>query len=68
VAFLCFGLGKEATVNALNWATGVAYLCGGLLHFFVVCYKPGIAVTYVAPTAGLISKEESSPADATNVV
>ena len=69
VAFLCFGLGKEATVNELNWATGIAWLLGGVLHFFVICYRPQIAVTYVAPTAGLVSsKDDAAVEESSNVV
>jgi len=49
VAFLCFGLGREARVMILNYFTGIAFLIGGLLHMFVICYKPEIAQKYQPP-------------------
>jgi len=60
VAFLCLGLGKEAKVAILNYFTGVAFLIGGLLHIFVVCYRPEIAGEY--QPSGRV------PADDENVV
>jgi hypothetical protein len=53
VAFLCFGLGKDATVKELNWATGASFLAGGLLHLFIIFFHSEIAMTYAAPTVGL---------------
>lgn len=53
VAFLCFGLGKEAKVAILNYCTGVSFLVGGLLHMFVIFFRPEIAMEYQAPTAGI---------------
>jgi COPI associated protein len=60
VAFLCFGLGKDATVKEMNYATGAAFLAGGLLHFFVIFFHPDLALKYQAPTAGLISDSAAS--------
>jgi len=53
VAFLCLGLGNDASVKELNWATGIAFLLVGCLHIFVVCSHPEVATQYVAPSAGL---------------
>lgn len=50
---LCLGLGNDATVEALNWATGISFLVVGCLHWFVICFRPELAMKYVAPTAGL---------------
>ena len=58
VACLCLGLGKEASVKALNYATGAAFLGAGILHFFIVCSKPELAAKYVAPTLGLTAEDE----------
>ena len=62
VAFLCFGLGKDATVKELNYATGAAYLAGGCLHMFIIFFRPEVALTYAAPTVGL-GTYESETAD-----
>jgi hypothetical protein len=59
VAFLCLGLGKDASVKELNYATGAAFLAGGLLHYFVICFHPALAMTYQAPTAGILSNESN---------
>ena len=67
VACLCLGLGKDAKVKTLNYATGAAFLGGGCLHWFVVCAYPELAQTYVAPTAGLGGDEPELPT-AENVV
>jgi hypothetical protein len=61
VACLCLGLGKEAKVKELNYATGAAFLGGGLLHFFIICFHPETAQSYVAPTAGLTSSAAEQP-------
>lgn len=53
VAFLCFGLGKDAKVALLNYCTGAAFLAGGLLHLFVIFFRPDTALEYQAPTAGI---------------
>lgn len=53
VACLCLGLGKDASVKTLNWATGIAFLAAGCLHWFVICFHPELAGQYTAPTAGL---------------
>ncbi|KAL3919542.1 MAG: hypothetical protein SGILL_003705 [Bacillariaceae sp.] len=66
MAFLCFGLGKDASVKALNYATGASFLAGGLLHFFVICFHPDLAMKYQAPTAGLVSSD--TPSNDDNVV
>ena len=58
VAFLCFGLGKEAKVAILNYVTGASFLAGGLLHFFVIFFRPQIALEYQAPTAGLTDNND----------
>jgi hypothetical protein len=60
MAFLCFGLGKDASVKELNYATGAAFLAGGLLHYFVIYFHPDLALTYQAPTAGLLSNSSST--------
>lgn len=60
VAFLCFGLGKDASVKELNYATGAAFLAGGLLHYFVICFHPDLAMKYQAPTAGILSNDASN--------
>mmetsp|Transcript_27722 Transcript_27722/g.77671 ORF Transcript_27722/g.77671 Transcript_27722/m.77671 type:complete len:197 (+) Transcript_27722:85-675(+) len=57
VAFLCLGLGKDASVRELNWATGIAYLIVGCLHILVVCSYPEVAIQYVAPSAGLTADD-----------
>lgn len=63
VAFLCFGLGKDATVKELNYATGAAFLAGGCLHFFIIFFKPEVALTYAAPTIGLGTLDSAGSAD-----
>jgi len=60
VAFLCFGLGKEAKVAILNYATGASFLAGGLLHLFVIFFRPETAKEYQAPTAGLVSNNDGT--------
>jgi hypothetical protein len=57
VACLCLGLGKDAKVKEMNYATGAAFLLGGCLHWFIVCSYPMMAQQYVAPTSGLASRE-----------
>eukprot|EP00934_Nitzschia_sp_Nitz4_P008189 Nitzschia sp. Nitz4//scaffold117_size69655//59791//60492//NITZ4_006029-RA/size69655-augustus-gene-0.3-mRNA-1//1//CDS//3329533666//8179//frame0 len=66
VACLCFGLGKDASVKQLNWATGVAFMAGGCLHWFIVCFHPDLADKYIAPTAGLADMSSQDLGD--NVV
>ncbi|KAG7368207.1 COPI associated protein [Nitzschia inconspicua] len=66
VAFLCFGLGKDASIKEMNYATGAAFLAGGLLHFFVIFFHPELAMKYQAPTAGLLSDSAATNND--NVV
>jgi hypothetical protein len=58
VAFLCLGLGKDASVKGLNWATGIAWVAVGLFHIFLVCFNPQVCQLYVAPTAGLVSSND----------
>ena len=58
VAFLCLGLGKDASVATLNWSTGIAYLAAGCFHIFLVCWKPELTAEYIAPTAGLTTNDE----------
>lgn len=57
VGCLCLGLGRDASVQELNYATGAAYLFGGLLHYFIICFHPDLALTYQAPTAGILSSD-----------
>jgi hypothetical protein len=61
VAFLCLGLGKEASVATLNWATGIAYMAVGCFHIFLVCANPLMSAEYIAasPTAGLMSNDNA---------
>jgi COPI associated protein len=61
VAFLCLGLGKEASVSTLNWATGIAYMAAGCFHIFLVCANPLASAEYIAasPTAGLMSNDNA---------
>ncbi|CAJ1935703.1 unnamed protein product [Cylindrotheca closterium] len=64
VACLCVGLGTDARIKVLNYSTGGCWIAMGLVHVFIVCFRPELAVQYHAPTAGL-----SSPSDQlTNVV
>ena len=65
VAFLCFGLGKDARVLILNYFTGISFLAGGCLHVFIVCSKPEIAQEYQPP--GRSSTAAAAP-DVNNVV
>ena len=58
VACLCLGLGKDAKVTLLNYSTGAAYLFGGGLHWFLICFHPELANAYVPPTAGLTAEDE----------
>jgi len=67
VAFLCLGLGDDNAVKELTWATGISYLVFGVLHIFIVCARPGIAVKYHAPTAGL-DFDAPAPAEPQNPV
>lgn len=60
VAFLCFGLGREAKVEILNYATGASFLAGGLSHLFVVFFRPETAMQYQAPTLGITSETNVS--------
>jgi hypothetical protein len=60
VACLCLGLGQDASVKEMNYATGAAFLAGGCLHIFVVCARPELAIKYVAPTAGLTEQPAMS--------
>jgi hypothetical protein len=55
VAFLCIGLKNESneTIKILNWATGIAFLLTGILHYFLICTTPNILEKYKPPTAGL---------------
>ena len=62
---LCLGLGKDASVKTMNWATGIAFLVVGSLHWFVVCFHPDVALKYVAPTAGLLDNDGPA-SEATN--
>lgn len=61
VAFLCFGLGKDARVMLLNYFTGISFLVVGCLHIFILCTKPEIAAEYQPP--GRASTASSAPAD-----
>jgi hypothetical protein len=54
--------------NSILDATGAAFLAGGLLHWFVICFHPNLAMKYQAPTAGLIAADASSPSNNENVV
>lgn len=65
VACLCLGLGRDAKVKELNWATGIAFLAVGCFHIFIVCARPDLAMKYVAPTAGLTGGGSS---DLSNVI
>lgn len=61
VAFLCLGLGKEALVSTLNFATGIAFMGVGCFHIFLVCANPHMSAEYIAasPTAGLLSNDNA---------
>jgi len=61
VACLCLGLGSDASVKELNWATGIAFLAAGCLHWFIICFHPDLAGKYVAPTAGLAATDSEDP-------
>ncbi len=67
VACLCLGLGKDASVTTLNWATGITFLVAGCLHWFVICFHPELAGQYVAPTAGLATSDSTEDPNA-NVI
>eukprot|EP00980_Cylindrotheca_fusiformis_P014809 scaffold4026_cov117-Cylindrotheca_fusiformis.AAC.44 len=58
VACLCIGLGTDARIAALNYSTGGCFMASGILHSFVVCCRPDLAVQYVAPSAGLSRADE----------
>lgn len=62
VAFLCLGLMDESsqTIKILGWATGIAFLASGLLHFFLILSNPDFVDYYKPPTAGL---ERMGPTD-----
>ena len=64
VACLCLGLGTDAYVKELNWATGILFLVDGCLHVFVVFFRKELALKYQAPTAGLTADDT----DENNVV
>ena len=68
VACLCLGLGNDASVKALNYATGIAFLGVGCLHWFVICFHPDLAGQYTAPTAGIGGSSESTEDAGANVV
>lgn len=53
VACLCIGLGTDARIATLNYATGGCFMAAGCLHVFVVCFRPELAIQYVSPSAGL---------------
>ena len=53
VACLCLGLGQDASVKELNWATGIAFALVGCFHIFLICANPEVTQEYIAPTAGL---------------
>lgn len=55
VACLCVGLGSDARIATLNYATGGCFMAAGILHIWVVCFRPQLAIQYVAPSAGLLS-------------
>jgi len=58
VACLCIGLGTDARIAVLNYATGGCWIFNGLVHVFIVCFRPELAVKYHAPTAGLSSDDD----------
>jgi hypothetical protein len=49
VACLCLGLGSDTKVKELNYAMGASFFGGGLLHFFIICFHPETAQSYVPP-------------------
>ena len=57
VACLCLGLGQDASVKELNWATGIAFALVGCFHIFLVCANPEVTQEYIAPTAGLTGND-----------
>lgn len=61
VAFLCLGLMDESnnTIRILGWATGIAFLATGVLHFFLVFSNPKYMDAYRPPTAGLERMSET---------
>lgn len=64
VACLCLGLGSDAKVAIMNYITGASFLAAGILHLFIVFFRPLTAMEYQAPTAGL----DESTAMGENVV
>jgi hypothetical protein len=70
VAFLCIGLKNEGNdvIKILNWATGIAFLATGALHFFLICSNPDFLDKYKPPTAGLASYSSSTEGQGENVV
>lgn len=61
VACLCIGLGTDARIAVLNYATGGCWIFNGLVHVFIVCFRPELAIKYHAPTAGLSAEDDQSP-------
>jgi len=57
IAFLAIGLDTGAE-QWLRYFTGIAFLAGGFLHVFLVCYKPDLVENYKAPTGGLEQSDE----------
>jgi COPI associated protein len=55
IAFLCLGLrdNAETAVEGLDWATGIGWLAGGIIHISLAFCWPEIAAKYRPPTAGL---------------
>jgi hypothetical protein len=55
IAFLTLGLVKDgsATINGLDWATGIGWLTSGFCHIFLSCCIPESNRVYKPPTAGL---------------
>ena len=49
VGCLCFGLGMDATVTVLNYATGICWFLGGIGHIFLYCTNPELAAEYSPP-------------------
>lgn len=62
-ACLCFGLGRDASVSTLNYATGAAWMATGLLVYFIICFHPDTAMEYAAPTVGLGTTSEDTGAN-----
>lgn len=60
VACLCVGLGSDARIAVLNYATGGCWIAVGVLHVFIVCFRPEMAIQYHAPTAGLSTDQSAA--------